>query len=63
MIAKHVFEAAEESLLSPRLAEAMAEIEATERELDGIVFVDSFTLDRDPRRVLKLIADSTREDS
>ncbi|WP_070720294.1 MULTISPECIES: DEAD/DEAH box helicase [Dietzia] len=63
VIAKHVFEAAEESLLSPRLAEAMAEIEATERELDGIVFVDSFTLDRDPRRVLKLIADSTREDS
>lgn len=58
VIARHAFEASEDTLIAPRLAEAMAEIEATEEGLDGAVFVDSFTLDRDPRRVLKLIADS-----
>lgn len=58
VIARHPFEASEETLISPRLAEAMAEIEANEENLDGVVFVDSFTLDRDPRRVLKLISDS-----
>lgn len=58
VIARHAFEAAEDTLIAPRLAEAMAEIEATEQGLDGVVFVDSFTLDRDPRRVFKLISDS-----
>lgn len=60
VIARHAFEASEETLIAPRLAEAMAEIEASEEGLDGAVFVDSFTLDRDPRRVLKLISDSER---
>ncbi|MFB0838882.1 DEAD/DEAH box helicase [Arthrobacter sp. E44] len=58
VVARHPFEASEETLIAPRLAEAMAEIEASEGGLDGVVFVDSFTLDRDPRRVLKLISDS-----
>ena len=58
VIARHPFEASEDTLIAPRLAEAMAEIEASEEDLDGVVFVDSFTLDRDPRRVLKLISDS-----
>jgi hypothetical protein len=58
VIARHAFEASEDTLIAPRLAEAMAEIEASEEDLDGVVFVDSFTLDRDPRRVLKLISDS-----
>lgn len=58
VIARHPFEASEDTLIAPRLAEAMAEIEASEEGLDGVVFVDSFTLDRDPRRVLKLISDS-----
>ena len=58
VIARHAFEATEDTLFAPRLAEAMAEIEAAEGDLDGIVFVDTFTLDRDPRRVLKLISDS-----
>lgn len=58
VIARHAFEASEDTLIAPRLAEAMAEIEATEEGLDGAIFVDSFTLDRDPRRVLKLISDS-----
>lgn len=60
VIARHPFEASENALISPRLAHAMAEIEASEQGLNGLVFVDSFTLDRDPRRVLKLIADSQR---
>lgn len=58
VIARHTFEASEDTLIAPRLAEAMAEIEAAEEGLDGAVFVDSFTLDRDPRRVHKLITDS-----
>lgn len=58
VIARHAFEASEDTLIAPRLAEVMAEIEASEESLDGAVFVDSFTLDRDPRRVLKLISDS-----
>ncbi|WP_271986574.1 DEAD/DEAH box helicase [Pseudoclavibacter terrae] len=58
VIARHTFEASEDTLIAPRLAEVMAEIETAEEGLDGVVFVDSFTLDRDPRRVLKLISDS-----
>lgn len=58
VIARHAFEASEETLIAPRLADTMAEIEASEEGLDGAVFVDSFTLDRDPRRVLRLISDS-----
>ena len=58
VIARHAFEASEETLIAPRLAGAMAEIEASEHGLAGAVFVDAFTLDRDPRGVLKLISDS-----
>jgi hypothetical protein len=58
VIARHAFEASEDTLIAPRLADAMAEIEATQSGLHGVVFVDAFTLDRDPRRVLKLISES-----
>lgn len=58
VIVRHAFEASEESLIAPRLADAMAQIETSEVGLDGVVFVDPFTLDRDPRRVLRLISDS-----
>lgn len=58
VIARHALEASEDKLIAPRLAAAMAEIVSTEKGLDGCIFVDSFTLDRDPRRPLKLIADS-----
>lgn len=62
VMTRHSFEAVEESLMAPRLADAIAYTATKEGKLDGIVFVDSFTLDRDPRRVLKLIADSRIED-
>ncbi|MEV8221971.1 DEAD/DEAH box helicase [Dietzia maris] len=58
VVCRHAFEATEDSLMSPRLADVIAEIEVAYDDLDGIVFVDSFTLDRDPRRVFKLMADS-----
>lgn len=58
VIARHAFEATEDTLIAPRLAKAMEEIMASENGLDGVVFVDPFTLDRDPRRVLNLISDS-----
>ncbi len=58
VIVRHVLEASEDQLISPRLAKAMTEIEQSEKGLDGVVFADAFTLDHDPRRVLKLISDS-----
>lgn len=57
VIARHAFEASEKTFISPRLADARRRVEA-EQDLAGAVFVDAFTLDRDPRGVLKLIADS-----
>lgn len=59
VIVRHTFESSEEGLFSPRLMSAKAEIEANEEGLDGVVFVDPFTIDRDPRIVRNLIAAST----
>ena len=47
--------------MAPRLADALAEVEASVPDLRGAVFADSFTLDRDPRRVLNMISDSNSE--
>ncbi|MCH4250303.1 MAG: hypothetical protein LKF88_05480, partial [Microbacteriaceae bacterium] len=58
VIVRHPFEASEENFIAPRLSAAMREIKDSQSGLDGMVFVDAFTLDRDPRRVLKLILDS-----
>lgn len=55
IICGHAFEAAETQLIAPRLANALAEIEASVPNIQGAVFADSFTLDRDPRRVLSMI--------
>lgn len=60
VVVRHAYEGSDETVISERLAEALAHIESTE-DCDGVVFVDSFTLDRDPRRVLTLISDSWRE--
>lgn len=61
IICGHAFEAAESNLMAPRLADALAEVEASVPDLRGAVFADSFTLDRDPRRVLNMISDSNSE--
>ncbi len=60
VVVRHAYEGSDDTVMANRLAEALAHIEAT-NPCDGIVFVDSFTLDRDPRRVLTLIAESWRE--
>ncbi len=60
VIARHAFEASEKGFIAPRLTELMRDIEASEDGLNGVVFVDAFTLDRDPRRVLTLISESDK---
>lgn len=59
VVLRHPFEGSDAGVMAERLADAAADIEA-ENECDGVVFVDSFTIDRDPRRVLKLMADAER---
>lgn len=59
VVLRHPFEGSDSDVMSERLAEAAAQIEAS-TDCDGVVFVDSFTIDRDPRRVLKLIADAAQ---
>lgn len=54
LIGRHPLEASETTLISDRLAEAMALAEVEVDDIAGIVFVDSFTLDRDPGRVFHL---------
>ena len=53
LIAKHPLEASEKALISPRLSDAMAQMEVREPDA-AIVFTDSFVLDRDPKYVLGL---------
>lgn len=59
VVLRHPFEGSDSDVMSERLADAAAVIEAS-HDCEGVVFVDSFTIDRDPRRVLKLIADAAR---
>lgn len=59
VVLRHPFEGSDSDVMAERLADAAADIEATQ-DCDGVVFVDSFTIDRDPRRVLKLIADAAQ---
>lgn len=60
VVARHPLEAAEHTLIAPRLAETLTTLEATIPDADGIVFADSFTLDRDPGRVLAMFAEVRR---
>ena len=53
VIVKHPLEASEDTLISPRLADAYAELEGSKGP-DAIVFIDTFTLDREPGRVLEM---------
>lgn len=54
VVLRHPLESAEQSLISKRLLDATEQIEATQKDLDGIVYVDTFSLDRDPSHVLGL---------
>ena len=54
IIARHALEASEDDLIAPRLAEALAQAEVAEPDVEGILFVDEITLDRDPGRVFEL---------
>jgi Lhr-like helicase len=54
IIARHPLEASEPSLIAPRLAEASAQAEAATAGATAVLFVDTFTLDRDPRRVIQM---------
>jgi hypothetical protein len=60
VIGKHPLEASENTLIAPRLADAQAAAEARLPGIDGVIFVDTFTLDRDPRRVLEMCEEVER---
>lgn len=55
VIVRHPLESAENDRMSPRLAEAKRELELAISDLEGIVYVDSFSLDRDPSHVINLL--------
>lgn len=55
VVVRHPLESAEHDRMSPRLAEATRELESASMSLDGIVYVDSFSLDRDPSHVINLL--------
>lgn len=54
VIARHPLEASEQTLIAPRLVESRALAEAATPGAVNTVFVDTFTLDRDPRRVIEM---------
>lgn len=54
IICRHPLEASEHQLIAPRLAETQRLLRARILDLDGVVFIDTFTLDRDPRRVIEM---------
>lgn len=54
VVARHPLEASEQTLMAPRLAESSALAEAATPGTVSTVFVDTFTLDRDPRRVVEM---------
>lgn len=49
LVIKHPFEAAETTVMSERLARAQVDLEIANSNLQTILFVDYFTLDRAPR--------------
>lgn len=54
LIARHPLEASESKFMSDRLAQVMAEAEIEVPQAAGIVFADTFTVDRDPGKVFQL---------
>ncbi len=54
VIARHPLEASEAALIAPRLADTCATAEAATPGAAGTIFIDTFTLDRDPRRVIEM---------
>jgi hypothetical protein len=54
VIVRHPLEASESAYMADRLAVAMAQAEIDVPGTAGVVFIDSFTLDRDPARVFQL---------
>jgi DEAD/DEAH box helicase/Helicase conserved C-terminal domain len=57
VIARHPLEAAENNLIAPRLALALKHVQNAAPTARGPVFLDTFTLDRDPLRVLQIAND------
>lgn len=57
VIVRHALEASEGTFMTERLAGALAQVEAEEEGIRGVVFVDDITLDRDPGRVFQLCDD------
>ncbi|MCX2746283.1 DEAD/DEAH box helicase [Arthrobacter sp. MI7-26] len=55
IILRHPLESAEQGLMPKRLVEATTQMELEYPDLDGIVYVDSFVLDRDPSHVVGLL--------
>ncbi|WP_336705559.1 DEAD/DEAH box helicase [Micrococcus terreus] len=55
IILRHPLEAAEATLMSPRLRRGTEQLTKACPDLDGIVYVDSFALDRDPSHVVGLL--------
>ena len=60
VIVRHPLEASETTLIAERLADALAQLEDRVPDLDGTVFIDSFTIERDPSQVISMAADLTR---
>jgi hypothetical protein len=54
LIGRHPLEASESTFIGDRLAEKLAAAEIAAPDVTATVFVDSFTLDRDPGRVFQL---------
>ncbi|MHA7286575.1 DEAD/DEAH box helicase [Arthrobacter sp. MDT3-44] len=55
VILRHPLESGEANLMSNRLTEATAQLNADHVGLDGTVYVDTFMLDRNPSHVINLI--------
>lgn len=54
VIVRHSLEAAESMLIAERLSDSMALLEMRQPGLDGIIFIDSFTIQRDPTQVFTM---------
>ena len=55
IVVKHPLEAAEADYMAPRLSEALACLDGRFEVSAGTVFIDSFVLEKDPRRVFGLL--------
>lgn len=62
VLAKHPLEASETALIAPRLAAAADRAARLYPDVEGVLFVDTFTLDRDPRRVLEMMEETASSD-